>query len=68
MRTSVNIKCGHAQRLRVATYHFLDYVLVGFTETFQLVSNRMEFALSDGLQHFRRIAEKEARNAEKGER
>ena len=34
---------------------------------FQLVSNRMEYALSKGLDHFRHLAQKEARNAARGD-
>ena len=34
---------------------------------FQLVSNRMEYALSKGLDHFGHLAQKEARNVARGE-
>ena len=48
-------------------FRLFKNIFVGFTATFQLVSNRMDFLLSNNLENFRRTAETESRRATEGE-
>ena len=54
--------------IRTKLYFGLFFtIFVGFTATFQLVSNRMDFLLSNNLENFRRTAETESKRATEGE-